>query len=307
MISNGQMKNRLTKYLACAAAIFGALTLLMLVGYKHIGKTVMLNQPPIEIHIGESGKSFANRNASIAAVDRQPAGLNFYELRWPFQAMGSIVFKQGTKRLPIDNVLSVIGTEDMDFQDEGLLDIKINSTISKTEKISHDEARLKTFAYLQKINQLGWKPTIPRSMARIRGKAMNNYLLKTKKYTTLDPKYVPTLSEWMQYKDLTTWEFYDDHVFLTVQITREHTLTDPLKPGAYLLSTSAQNEAEHFRGYVDALERPRWKQLLRAEVEKLDRSRKRKEAEFRAKGVAIDETYVDPPLPELSRTDPHRN
>jgi hypothetical protein len=100
---------------------------------------------------------------------------------------------------------------------------------------------------------------------------------------------------------LTTWAFYADHVFLTVQITREHTLTDPLKPGVYLLSTSLQNEAEHFRGYIDGLERPRWKQLLRAQVEKLAQIRDKKEAAFRLKGVAIDESYVDPPLPDLSK------
>jgi hypothetical protein len=254
---------------------------------------------PIEIYVGESGKSFATRTTT--AVDRQPAGLNFYELHWPFRSMGTVIFKQGAKRLPIENVLSVTGTEDVDLQGEGLSDIKINSSISKEEKISHDEARLKTFAYLQRITQLGWTITIPRSKARIRGKDMSDYLLQTDKYTTLDPRYVPTLSEWMRYEDRTTWEFYDNRVFLSVQITREHTLTDPLKPGAYLLSTNLQSEAEHFRDYVDGLDRPRWKQLLHVEVENAARSRKKKEAEFIQKGVAIDEAYVDPPLPDLSK------
>ena len=254
---------------------------------------------PIELYIGESGKSFSARNATN--VDRQPAGLNFYELHWPFKSMGSVIIKQGVTRLPVDYVLSVTGTEDMDLHNEGLSDIKINSAISKEERISHDEARIKTFAYLQNITQLGWAVTIPRSMARIRGKNMSDYLLQTDKYTTLDPTYVPTLNEWMQYEDRTTWEFYNDRAFLSVQITRDYTLTDPLKPGAYLLSTNIQSEAEHFRDYVDGLDRTRWKQLLHAEVKNLTRIREKKEAALRAKGVPVDETYVDPPLPDLSK------
>jgi hypothetical protein len=159
----------------------------------------MSNETAIELHVGEKGESFTGRNPTMATVDRQPAGLNFYELQWSTQAMGTVIVKQGFLRLAIENVISVTGTEDMDFQDEGISEIKINSAITKSETISHDEARLKTFSYLQKINQIGWKTTIPPSMARIRGKDMSNYLLQTEKYTTLDPVYVPSLSEWMRY------------------------------------------------------------------------------------------------------------
>jgi hypothetical protein len=214
--------------------------------------------------------------------------------------MGAVTIKKGSLGFGIENVLSVTSTEDMDFPNEGILEIRINSAITKDDTINHDDARLKTFAYLQKINKLGWKSTVPPSMARLRGKEMSNYLL-TGKQTTLDPGYVPSLSEWMQYDTLTTWAFYADHIYLTVQITREHTLTDPLKPGAYMLSTSLQNESEHFRGYVDGLERAQWRELLPGRVEKLKELRSQKESVFRLKGAAIDESYIDPPLPESLR------
>lgn len=252
----------------------------------------------IELHVGEKGESFARRNPTIAKVDRQPAGLNFYELRWPTNAMGAIHLNQGPLSFPIENVISVTGTEDMDFQEEGLSQININSAITNSEMVLHDEARQKTFAYLQKIHQRGWKATIPRSMARIRGKDMNNFLVSTHKNTSLDPLYFPSLDEWMQYGTLTTWEFYADHVFLSVQMTREHTLTDPLKPGVYLLSTTLQSEEQHFRGYVGGLERSHWRLLLKPTVDKLAQIRARKEAEFRLRGVMIDESYIDPPLPK---------
>lgn len=282
-----------------AAVALCGFTLLMLVGDRHIGINPMSNATRVELSVGEKGESFSRRNVTMAKVDRQPAGLNFYELRWPTTSMGSVLLKHGALSLPIDNVISITGTEDMDFQEEGLSQIKINSAITKSDMIAHDEARQKISEYLQKILQSGWRPTIPRSVARMRGKDMNDFFLKTRKYTTLDPLYQPSLKEWMQYDTLTTWEFYADHSFLTVQMSREHTLTDPLKPGVYLVSTKVQNEEEHFRGYVDGLDRSRWRQLLSARVDKLKAIRARKELELRSQGVTIDENYVDPPLPLL--------
>jgi hypothetical protein len=260
----------------------------------------MSNEMPIELRLGEKGESFARRYPSIGTIDRQPAGLNFYELNWSTRAMGTVIVQQGDLKLNVENVISATGIEDMDLQNEGILEIKINSAITPSEMISHDEARVKTLAYLQKIHRSGWRILLPRSMARIRGKDMNNYLLETGKHTTLDPLYVPSLAEWMKYEDLTSWEFYADRTFLTVQITREHTLTDPTKPGAYLLSTNLQSESEHFRGYVDGLKRTQWKQLFMSEITESARDRATMETELRAKGIAIDETYVDPPLPDFS-------
>jgi hypothetical protein len=175
------------------------------------------------------------------------------------QSMGTALLKEGVFGVPIDNVLGVTGMEDMDYQNEGLLEITINSAISAAEKISHDDARKKTLEYLQKIMRNGWQATIPRSMARIRGKDMSDFLLSTGKYTTLDPSYIPSLNEWVHYGVLTTWSFYADHTYLTVKLTRDHTLTDI--------------------------------------AGKLAKTRANKEAEFESQGIAIDKTYVDPPLP----------
>jgi hypothetical protein len=264
------------------------------------GADNMLTKAPVELRIGEPGESFIQRNPKIAEVDRQAAGLNFYELNWSTRHMGSVVVKQESLRFPIDHVISVTSTEDMEYKSEGISEIKIHSALTSSPLISHDEARLKLFALLTRIHEAGWKTTIPRTMARVRGKDMNTYLLQTRDYTTLDPAYVPSLEEWMQYRDLTSWAFYAGHVYLTVQITREHTLIDPSKPGAYLVSTCLQNEPEHFRRYVDGLQRPHWKRLMMAEIAQAAKSRAEVESMLRAQGVQIDENYVDPPLPDLS-------
>jgi hypothetical protein len=261
---------------------------------------IMPPQKEIEITIGENGESFSRRNPQTGPIERHPSGLNFYTLHWPFNKMGTAIVRQGTVIIRFPNVISITGSEDMDYQEDGISEIHINSAITSSQTISHDEARLKTFAFLKVIHDSGWHTTIPRSMARIRGKDMNNYLLETGRHTTLDPMYIPTLAEWMQYSGLTTWAFYADHTYLTVQLTREHTLTDPLKPGAYLLSTNLEGENQHYRGYVDGLERPRWRELLMQEIVQIAKTRATAEAGFRSKGITIDDSYVDPPLPNFT-------
>lgn len=259
-----------------------------------------MQKSSIHLSIGEKADSFIRRNGLMMNVDRQPAGLNFYELRWPSDAMGTVVIEQRTGSIPIAHVLSVTGTEDMEFPAEGLHSFIINSALADTDTISHDDARRKTFVYLNSIVQNGWRVVIPRNVARLRGKHMTDLMLQSRKSTSLDPSYVPTLEEWMQFANLTEWTFYADRVFLTVQMTRERTLVDLSKPGAYLITTELSNENGHFRGYVDGLERPRWTTLLKPQISKMGETRALQEAEFRKKGIPIDEEYVDPPLPDLT-------
>ena len=260
-----------------------------------------LQNGAIALSIGEHGDTFIRRNREMLNVDRQPAGLNFYELRWPSDAMGMVLIEQRTGKLPIEHVLSVTGTEDMEFPAEGLNSFSINSTLATTDTISHDDARMKTYSYLNRIVQSGWRVIIPRNVARVRGKHMTEFMLQSRKSTSLDPSYLPTMDEWMKFANLTEWAFYADHMFLTVQMTRERTLTDPSKPGAYLLTTELSNENGHFRGYVDGLDRPQWKKLLKHQVDRMSETRVLQEAEIRKKGIPIDERYVDPPLPDLEK------
>lgn len=264
------------------------------------GVNAMSVEPAIELQIGESGASFSNRYATIK-VDRQPAGVNFYQMRFRADSTRRTIIKADDQTLQVENVLSITGTEDMDFQHEGLIQFKINCALTESDLIPHDEARIKFFSILKNIERRGWKTTIPLGMARLKGKEMTRFLLTTKQRTTLDPAYVPTLEEWMQMRSLTSWKFYQKHTYLTVSFTREHTLTDPLKPGAYLLSVELRNEAEQFRRHVDGLDRNRWKQVLPETLRALAKSRAILELELRSKGFAVDDLYVDPPVPDLSK------
>lgn len=262
----------------------------------------MSKESMVDIKIGETSTSFSQRNAIGLKIDRQPAGLNFLELNYPQNARGKASINFGQRKLLIERVISVTGTEDMSFPEEGLSEFQINAEIAETDLIAHDDARLKMFEILRHIVQAGWKTTVPLGMARLRGKDMTNYQLRTKKFTTLDPAYVPSLEEWMAMESMTQWEFYADHIYLNVNFMRDHTLRDPSKPGAYLLTFGVMSEVEHFRRNVDGLERKRWKEILPKELRTLEQLRVDMEAAMRVKRVTVDETYVDPPVPNLANT-----
>lgn len=258
----------------------------------------MSGDTAIEIRVNEPGKSFLERNTKWLHLDRQPAGLNFYEIRFPEESRGHAFINFNAGRLPVERVISITGTEDMSFPDEGLSEFNINTEIVDTDLVSHDTARAKICSILQNIAASGWKPTIPLGMARLRGKTLTNYLLRTNQRMTLDPSYIPTLDEWMRLPNRTRWEFYANHSYLAVGFTREHTMTDPTKPGAYLLSFDLKSEAEHFRRHAGGADRKRWKQLVPMELEQLAKARAEMEAELRKEGIAIDDHYVDPPVPD---------
>ncbi len=253
----------------------------------------------ITVHISEQGEAFAKRYPNQIRVDRQPAGLTFYNLDWKVSKPGAVTIEHGKHTFLIDNVIGVMGTQDGSFSEEGLSELTITAGITAPELISHDEARQKTFAILKRIVQAGWKPFIDRGDPRLRGRDNLDYVLKTSIASSLDPTYEPTLKEWMLIESQSTWYFYADHVYLGVSFTREHTLTDPDKPGAYLINFNLVNESEHFRAHVNPHDRKRWKELLSAELRKLAPMRIEAETAMRAKGFKIDETYQDPPAPSF--------
>lgn len=251
------------------------------------------------IQIGEQGDIFAKRYPSQIRIDRQPAGLTFYDVDWKTSAPGTVSFEHGKHALLIEYVLSVSGTQDANYPEEGMSEIDIISGITASDLISHDEARLKMFAILQKIAQAGWSIFIDRGDPRLRGKDAFNYVMAISPFSTLDASYLPTFDEWMHIKSGMTWRFYADHVYLEVNFTREHTLTDPTKPGAYIVNFNIKNESEHYRAYVGPDNRKRWKELLPGALAKLVPMRAEAEAKMTAKGFKIDETYQDPPVPDL--------
>lgn len=186
-----------------------------------------------------------------------------------------------------------------DFSSEGLYEFNINAGISAPSLIPHDEARLKTYALLQRILDAGWQQVIERSEPRLAGKARQDYMFATTNLNGLDATYMPTFEEWMRIQSRTPWSFYASGIYMDVTFTREATLTAPNKPGAYMLTFNIKTETEYLRGYAGPDDRLRWKEVVPAELEKAAKERARREADLRAQGIPIDESYRDPPLPHL--------
>jgi hypothetical protein len=255
----------------------------------------------VTIKIGEQGDALLKRYPDNVRIIRQPAGLDFYKLRWEARPRGAVKVDHGKYSFTVDDVLSISGTYDHDTPTEGLSSYSINAGTSVPDPglISHDEARLKTYAILQRIEQAGWKITTPRGDPRLSGKDRLNYVLTVDEFLGLDTRYTPTLEEWMRIQSRTSWSFYADRLYMKVSFTRERTLTDPAKPGSYLLSFDIRSEAEEYRAYVGPDNRARWKELLPAELAPRDAERAKKEATLKAQGIKIDESYQDPPIPAL--------
>ena len=253
----------------------------------------------VSIKLGESAAAFMKRYPG-AKVTRQPAGLDFYKIDWDTRPRGIVTIEHGKNTFAIEDVLGMTTSEDQaEFKKEGLFEYTIFAGISDPDLIPHDEARVKTYALLRNLMEHGWKPIVARSDPRISGRARFLHAMSVDESIGLDPLYVPTLDEWMQIPSRVDWMFYANGAYLDVNFTRERTLTDPNKPGSYLLTFSIKTETEYFRGFADPDNRLRWKEVVPQELVKVAALRAKKEAELRAEGVPIDESYQDPPVPSF--------
>jgi hypothetical protein len=252
------------------------------------------------IWLGESGNDWAKRYPDKLNVDHQPAGIYFYKMDWE-RPRGIVVIEHGKYSFKIDDVLGVMGTYDPDNPHEGIFNIDVMSGLSVPDPGlgPHDEARLKTYAILERIQKAGWKILTPLSEPRLRGKERLHYALNDLgAYIGLDLTYKPSLEEWMRIENLTDWNFYADHQYLKVHFQRDSSFLDPTKPGAYLLSFELISETEEFRGYVESEFRKTYKEKLPNELAGLAKSRLEAETKLKAQGIQIDESYEDPPLPK---------
>src|SRR5690625_5518573 len=79
--------------------------------------------PPttVTVDIGQPGELFLNSNdlPSKGTVDRQPAGLNFFRVRWSTAAPGTVVVNHGQHSFDIPFALTLLGTEDTEALHEG--------------------------------------------------------------------------------------------------------------------------------------------------------------------------------------------
>jgi hypothetical protein len=259
---------------------------------------VMLSE--VTIKMGELGPDFANRYGSAVKVVNSTPNVNFYSVDWNKPQRGVVRVDHGKNSFSISDVLGVQAAQELkELKSEGLNSYTVFSGISESDLIPHDEARKRHYEILRKILDSGWRSVTAASRPRLTGVNRFNYALTVSDSIGLGIDYTPTLEEWMRIPSHTAWKFYANGLFLEVSFTRERTLTDPTKPGSYLLSFTIETDTEFFRGYAGPENRLRWKEFVKPELAKLAPLRAKAEAELRAKGIPIDETYQDPPLPAV--------
>lgn len=247
--------------------------------------------------LGEPAKALVAKSPGTLKLDEQPAGLDFVRAKWREPQLGTIEVSQGVVSVKFDKVLTLDAMQDTgSFGGEGIVEIDINMMLADQEKIGHDEARQRFFAFLESLRSSGWMSTVDRGMPRLAGQDRFVYAMNRSATMGLDVDHLPNLSEWMRIEPQTPWGFWRDGVFLEVSFMREPTLLDVAKPGVYILTARVRTAAEEARSLVEPRERDRWKEALPDVLKQLDLLRDREERELRAKGIAIRADYRDPPL-----------
>jgi len=254
----------------------------------------------VELRLNQSGNDLMKRYPDRFSVSRHPAGLNFYTADWSDDARGTVIIGQPNHIASIRYVLGVTGSDDSNFPSEQITNWKITAGIDDTSLIGHDEARRRFFGILQSLRDAGWTRSVRLSEPRLNGEAALRYRQLKARIYSLDPSYVLPLNEWMTLKDGATWSFYADHSYLDISITRDPSRSDPEKPGAYFIEYSLRSENERWRDILDSSKQLNWKAELPAAITAQNKLRKAAEDALKEEHIAIDESYRDPPLPDLN-------
>jgi hypothetical protein len=263
---------------------------------------------PVTFYIGQDGHAL-NKTAPNSRVDKQPAGLNFYQVDWPVKAPGILRFEHGQYSFTIPNAFGVMGTEDIDLPNEHIQDFSLDFGLTTASGIAHEEARDKIFAILKDLQAKGWKRYIYRSSARLKGK--ETWVADDGSYFSLDTSYVPTMKEWMSLTPRPSFMFYADGVILDFTFERDSERMDVNQLGGYFLTMNISSERLDLRqmsGYGEwtAQERKErdWRAFLPAALKEAKATRAAEEAKLRKEGYHIDETYQDPPISKEFLIDP---
>jgi len=249
---------------------------------------------PLTLRVGESpSELFANNHhVTDLKVDRQPAGSNFYEIRWPQARACRVRIEHDRHGFEIRDVLSVQGVENTDYLDEGVSQYLINATLALGLN-GHDRARERFSGLLLKLIDRGWSHAIGYSAPRLRGRDSLRYALEDDTCSP-SPSYVLTLDEWMALGAERTWTFHANDQFLRVTFRRDPTRMDVKREGDYLISLELVGSARYARSYFAGARRARWRDLWVEEIRKLKRIRAASERDLSRRGFKIHRDYVEP-------------
>jgi len=258
----------------------------------------------ITIKIGESGNDFLSRNklADKASVDKQPAGLNFYEYHWKSTSLGTVRLDHGEYSFDIPFVLGLTGTEDTEFMQDGIDKFLVQAGVSAAEKMLHDEARQEIIKLINKLVSLGWKRFIYYQEPRLKEKDAFYFNQKDDIYG-LPVDYTPSLDEWMSIR-VGRWYLYAGDIFLQIEVRRDKKLMAANQEGAYLLAFNFMSSARHGKAEFTGDDRERWKDLWIEHIKTQKKERYKKEADLSRLGMEIYSDYAEPKIHPADPVEP---
>ena len=263
-----------------------------------------MNPMTIKIEVGELGSQFLQRNNLPAKghVDKQPAGLNFYEHDWSTKTPGTVLIEHGKHSFQIPNALGIMGREDTLRVDAGLEKVSIRAGITRADTIEHNDARREFIEVLQNLIKSGWKPFIAYEDPRLSGEQAYRYY-EEDNYYAVPIGYSPTLEQWMRISTA-RWYLHADEVFLEINFQRDSSKMDPNQPGAYLFSFNLQSKEEKAKAQFEGDDRDHWQDLWVDRIKSLKKQRYEKEKELAKRGYTIFTDYEEPKIHPADPVEP---
>ncbi|WP_336951644.1 hypothetical protein [Acinetobacter sp. AS167] len=246
----------------------------------------------------ETGAQFAARIQANIDNPLPTSTTTFYNQHWDKNPI-DVVIEHGPNSITLHHVIgvqtSVANSNDL------ITGYSVYAGLSNDSTMSHDQARLAMLAIFKDLKQAGWQRYISLSDPRLNDKDALAYA--SKEFYELDPNYVYSLDEWMQLKDGSRWMLQANGIYLSITVRRDQTKMDQQQPGAYYVSYKFQSEKEYYAPYFkdddlkkSAINAARWVSLYPGIKKQMNQIRAKTEAELKAQGITIDESYQDPAL-----------
>ena len=277
-----------------------SLLLTIIAGCQGQNRNKNMEKPTgIQFSLGEPFDVFAKRYPAIKKQHHAgpEGGANFYQFSWLEDKPAEIKVKFDSNEVTINNAISLMVTEFVYKNDEGITSARIKSGITYDKKISHDEARLKFHEFLQGLLDKGWKRRLSYTHPRLSGTVAMHYMREYKSSYSLDPNYLPTMKEWMSVDRSKSMHWglqAENKAFISIKLQRK---TDKENPdiGVYLLSISIENDQEMGRSHFLPEEKKDWNDQEKwdSTKEKFLKIRAQAEKDLLSKGYKIDESYED--------------
>ncbi|MFJ4056858.1 MULTISPECIES: hypothetical protein [unclassified Pseudomonas] len=185
---------------------------------------------------------------------------------------------------------------------------KANITLGGVEPESeHTEAIDYFYRQIDKLHESGWRRYIFPDEARIPGSQAQKFdsvrsifgaPVETGPWN--DPSLKLTKEKWLAMPMFSSWYFYKNGTYLSLQVQRQSSEIAPLTRGSYLFTLTFESETEFYKSFVEGEKnRANWKALVPAELNRMAQERAQTEARLKKMGIAIDENYQDPPIKAL--------